>query len=406
MHLNTGRILTSAILLTSTFASAQNIDKSNLAGQLNTVTTSVPFLIISPDARAGGMGDMGVATTPDVNSIHWNVAKLAFIKANMGVGLSYTPWLRQLVPDISLSYVSFHKKIDDIQTFGASLRYFSLGNITFTNLNGEQIGNFSPNEFALDGAYARKLSDNLSVGVALRYIYSNLAAGLDQNNQTRPGNAAAGDLGFYYQKPITIKQKDVDLSAGLALTNMGGKIAYTQSGQANFIPTNMRLGTQLKFKLDEFNSFAISIEANKLLVPTNPVYLRDSTGKIVIDANQNPVIAFGEDPNSKSTIKGMLNSFSDAPGGFKEEIKEINYQIGAEYWYDNQFALRAGYFHESPSKGARQYFTMGAGLKYNVFQLNFSYLIPVNQVQRSPLENTLRFTLAFDMDALSSNKGK
>ncbi len=372
-------------------------------GDLNTITTSVPFLMISPDARAGAMGDVGVATSPDANSIHWNTAKMAFAKDKVGIALNYTPWLRNLVPDIALSYLSGYVQIDELQSFGASLRYFSLGDITFTNLNGETIATFRPNEFSVDAGYARKLSDHFSVGVALRYIYSNLAAGLDANQQTRPGQSFAGDISAFYTQPIEVFEKEAEMSFGLNVSNIGAKIAYTESGQSNFIPTNLRLGGTLKVEIDEYNSLAVSADVNKLLVPTNPIYQRDGSGRIVFDPQGNPVIQQGEDPNQKSPIEGIFSSFNDAPGGFEEELREINISTGVEYWYNNIFAVRGGYFYEHPTKGGRQYFTMGAGLKYNVFNLNFSYLVPASTIQGgNPLENTLRFSLLFDLQAFAS----
>jgi hypothetical protein len=378
---------------------------SQLGGaNLNTITTAVPFLMISPDARSGGMGDVGVALSPDANAIHWNAAKLAFAEDNMGLAMNYTPWLRNLVPDISLSYLSFYKKIDDMSTFGASLRYFSLGDITFTSITGEQIANFRPNELAVDGAYARKLSDNFSIGIGLRYIYSNLAAGLDQNNQTIPGQSAAGDISAYYQNETEVLGKDGNIAFGLSITNLGAKIAYTESGNSNFLPTNLRLGTAITAEIDDYNKITFALDLNKLLVPSNPIYARDSiTGQIQFDANGNPIVAQGQDPNQKSPIEGVFSSFADAPNGGIEELREINIGAGMEYWYNNVFALRTGYFYEHPTKGGRQYLTFGAGLKYQVFNLNFSYLVPTTRLQGgNPLENTLRFSMMFDLAAFSN----
>lgn len=381
------------------------INQGQLGGaNLNTITTAVPFLMISPDARSGAMGDVGVAMSPDANSIHWNAAKLAFAKDNMGLSLNYTPWLRNLVPDISLSYLSFYKKIDDLQSFGASLRYFSLGDITFTNINGEQIATYRPNEFAIDGAYARKLSDNFSIGVALRYVYSNLAAGLDQNQQTIPGQSFAGDISAYYVQPAEVFGKKGEIALGANISNLGAKIAYTESGNANFLPSNMRLGGSVKSQIDEYNSITFSLDLNKLLVPSNPIYQRDTQGRILFDQQGNPLIAQGEDPNQKSVLEGAFSSFGDAPGGALEELREVNIGAGLEYWYNNVFALRGGYFYEHPTKGGRQYLTMGAGLKYQVFNLNFSYLVPTTRLQGgNPLENTLRFSMMFDLAAFGNN---
>ncbi|MDP2188280.1 MAG: type IX secretion system outer membrane channel protein PorV [Sphingobacteriaceae bacterium] len=384
---------------------SQLTNRRQLGGaDLNTITTAVPFLMISPDARSGGMGDVGVALSPDANAIHWNAAKLAFAEDNMGLAMNYTPWLRNLVPDISLSYLSFYKKIDDLQTFGASLRYFSLGDITFTSITGEQIANFRPNELALDGVYARKLSDNFSIGIGLRYIYSNLAAGLDQNNQTIPGQSAAGDISAYYQNETEVLGKKGQIAFGASITNLGAKIAYTESGNSNFLPTNLRLGTAITAEIDDYNKITFALDLNKLLVPSNPIYARDSiTGQIQFDGNGNPVVAQGQDPNQKTVLEGVFSSFGDAPNGGLEELREINIGAGMEYWYNNVFALRTGYFYEHPTKGGRQYLTFGAGLKYQVFNLNFSYLVPTTRLQGgNPLENTLRFSMMFDLAAFSS----
>lgn len=381
------------------------VNSGGLGGaNLNTITTSVPFLMISPDARSGAMGDVGVATSNDASSMHWNAAKMAFAKEKVGLALNYTPWLRNLVPDIALSYLSGYVQIDELQSFGASLRYFSLGDITFTNLNGENIATFRPNEFAVDAGYARKLSENFSVGIAMRYIYSNLAAGLDQNQQTKPGQSAAADISAFYTTKTQVLDKKAQLSIGMNVSNIGAKIAYTESGQSNFIPTNLRLGSALTMEIDDYNAITVALDFNKLLVPTNPIYQRDANGRIVFDPQGNPVIQQGEDPNQKTVTEGMFSSFSDAPGGFSEELKEINISTGLEYWYNNVFAVRGGYFYEHPTKGGRQFFTMGAGLKYNVFNLNFSYLVPTTNLQGgNPLENTLRFSLLFDLQAFGGS---
>jgi len=368
------------------------VDQSNLLGQINTITTAVPFLIISPDARAGGMGDVGVSSSPDANAIHWNPSKLAFVDKKMGFSISYTPWLRKLVPDINLAYVSFYNKLKGDQTIGASLRYFSLGNITFTDNTGAELGQFNPAEFAFDIAYARKLSENFSGGIALRYINSNLTGGFQvENNATKAGNSVAADISAYYQTEMEVSKKDAIFAVGVNISNIGTKISYTETGVKDFIPINVRLGPSLTLKLNEYNDLAFMIDFNKLLVPTPPIYNPDS----VINGEQQ--ILFGKNPDV-SVASGIFNSFSDAPDGGKEELREINIGVGLEYWYDKQFAFRAGYFYEHETKGNRKYFTLGAGLKYNVFGLDFAYLIPTDQ--RNPLENTLRFSLVFDFDSL------
>ncbi len=377
--------------------------------QLNTITTAVPFLMITPDSRAGGMGDAGVASSTDINSIHWNPSKLAFADKKMGIGVSYTPWLRALVPDINLAYLSGYYKTKKRGTIGASLRYFSLGDITFTDANGNTVGQFRPNEFALDVAYAVKLSKEFSVGGALRFINSNLTGGaLVEGAQTHAGRAIAVDISALYRKEkLKLGDKKATLSFGIAVTNIGNKMSYSDRGgndNADFLPINLRIGGGLIVQLDDYNSITFLADANKLLVPTPPVYKHayDSTGKdlgIAYDADHNPLILAGKDPN-RGVAEGIFGSFNDAPGGGKEELHEINYSIGMEYWYNHLFAVRAGYFYEHPTKGNRQYFTLGAGVRYNVFGLDFAYLIPTQQ--RNPLENTLRFTLTFDFDAFKA----
>lgn len=396
----------------STYLAAQTNYKT-IADNLNTITTAVPFLMISPDSRAGGMGDVGAATSPDINSIHWNPSKLAFADKKMGIGVSYTPWLRALVPDINLAYLSGYYKTKKNGTIGASLRYFSLGDITFTDINGTVIGQYRPNEFAIDVAYATKLSDNFSVGGAVRYINSNLTGGIDvQGSATHAGHAVAVDISATYRKDkLKLGDKKAVGAVGLAITNIGSKMTYSDrngKNNADFIPINMRLGGSLNVQLDEYNSLAIAADVNKLLVPTPPIYKhnKDSLGHdagVAYDANNDPIIEYGKDPN-RGVAEGMFGSFNDAPGGGKEELKEINYSLGLEYWYNKLFAVRVGYFHESPTKGNRQFFTLGAGVKYNVFGLDFAYLIPTQQ--RNPLENTLRFTLTFDFDAFKAQNNE
>lgn len=374
------------------FASAQTTP--NYIGQrLNTVTTAVPFLMIAPDARGGAMGDAGVSSTPDAFSQHWNPAKYAFIDTDMGLSLSYSPWMRKLVSDINLAYVTGYKKLDEYQTLSASLLYFSLGDIVFTNMDAQVIGNYRPNEFAIDFAYSRKLSENLSAAITARYIHSNLTQGLDvQSGSTKPGNSVAADVSVYYQKKVDIFNTDALFAWGLNISNIGAKISYTDDNtRKDFIPTNLRIGPSLLFNLDDYNSLTFMADFNKLLVPTPwiPAIL-DSLGNITTPAR-------GMDPDV-SVPMGMIQSFYDAPDGMKEEIKEVTYSLGAEYWYNKQFALRFGYFHEHATKGNRKYFTMGAGLKYTKFKLDMSYLVPTEQ--HNPLENTLRFSLILDFDAL------
>jgi len=407
-YLTKTALLSTAALLAAGSATAQSsLTTDELLGQINTITTAVPFLLISPDSRAGGMGEVGVATSPDVNSIHWNASKLVFSDKKMGIGMSYTPWLRALVPDINLAYLSFYAKKGKNQAIGGSLRYFSLGNITFTDVVGNTIGQYKPNEFAIDVAYARRLSDRFSGGMAARFIHSNLTGGINvQGADTKAGTSFAVDLsGTYRNDEIEVGGKKSDIAAGINISNIGAKISYSNTANKDFIPINLRLGTTLTTHMDEYNDLSFSLDLNKLLVPSPPKYLIDSTnGSPVIDPNTGkPMIEAGKDPD-RSIASGMFGSFSDAPAGFREEMREINICTGMEYFYNKQFAVRAGYFYEHATKGNRQFFTLGAGLRYNVFGLDFAYLIPTNR-QRSPLENTLRFTLTFDFDAFKSQNG-
>lgn len=378
------------------------ITKSQLNGAaINTITTAVPFLTISPDSRAGGMGDAGVSTAPDVNSIHWNAAKLAFVEEDFGLGLSYSPWLRSIVPDMSLSYLSFFKKVNKNSTVGGSLRYFSLGSITFTDETGGVIRDFKPSEFAIDGAYALKLSERLSTGVALRYVNSNLTGGtIVQGAATKSGNSVAFDASvFYKSKRFKLSDKNAYLNAGANISNVGNKMNYSTSTNPDFIPATLRFGPTLQVELDDYNMVTFLVDISKLLVPTPPVYLRDSSNAVVIDADGQPVIVKGKSSNVSST-QGVFQSFNDAPEGGKEELREFNFSFGGEYLYNKQIAVRAGYFYEHPTKGNRQYITMGAGLKYQVLNIDLSYLIPTTQ--NNPLANTLRLTLRFSVNKSKS----
>ena len=377
----------------------EEVPTERLIGAENTIKYSVPFLTIAPDSRAGAMGDAGVATSPDANSLHWNPAKYSFIEKDMGIAVSYTPWLKNLVDDIHLAYLTGYKRLDDQQVISGSLLYFSLGEIIFRNEFGDYSGQHIPNEFALDAAYSRKFSPNFSGGVAFRYIRSDIAGGGNRGNiEYKAGNSVAGDVSVYYRKPgIQVQDKEMDLALGMNIRNIGAKISYTED-KKNFIPTTLKLGASADFHLDQYNSLMITADLNKLLVPTPPAYRLDSNGNRVTDSQGNDVILSGMDPNV-SVTQGMLQSFYDAPGGFKEELHEIKYSVGMEYWYQDVFAVRTGYFHEHQTKGNRKYFTMGIGLKLNVFQADFAYLIP--RFQNHPLANTMRFTLVLDFDALN-----
>lgn len=386
-------IVFTLVFCMQTFAQSTVGDNIDAPLELNTITTSVPFLIIGPDSRSGGMGDVGVASTPDANSMHWNPAKYAFVEDDMGFAINYVPWLRSLVPDISLSYLSGYLKRNDKETIGMSLRYFSLGDITFTDINSNVIGQYKPNELAISTAYARKLSNHYSLAIAVRYIYSDLTGGqtLTGGLGTHAGQSIAADISSYFQKEVRIAKKDFDWTMGLNISNLGNKISYTETAVRDFIPINMRFGTSIGTNFDDYNSMSIEFDVNKLLVPTPPSY------------NDDGEINGGMDPDV-SVVNGVFQSFWDAPGGTKEEFRELNYSVGLEYWYAHQFSVRAGYFYEHPTKGDRQYFTMGAGVKYNVFALDFSYLIDASSSINgsNPLANTLRFTLIFDFGALEA----
>lgn len=379
-------------------ATAQLKNQYELNGGLNAITTAVPFLTISPDSRAGAMGDAGVASAPDVNSSHWNVAKLAFVEDDFGIGLSYSPWLKQLVPDMYLSYLSGYKKLTKNSTIGGSMRYFSMGNITFTDEVGTLIRDYKPNEFALDASYALKLSERLATGVSLRYINSNLTGGLVvAGASTKAATAVAFDASvFYRSKKFKLGGKDAYLNAGANLSNVGNKVNYSTKSEPDFIPTMLRFGPALQLDLDEYNSVTFLLDVTKLLVPTPPLYETTSSGEIMKDPVTNePVIYKGKNPNV-TPVAGIFQSFNDAPGGFKEEMKEFNYSFGTEYLYNKQIAVRAGYFYEDKTKGNRQYITMGAGFKYQVLCIDLSYLIPTTQ--NNPLANTLRISLRMGLN--------
>ena len=374
------------------------ITTGEVTGEVNTITSAVPFLTISPDSRSGAMGDAGVALSPDANSMHWNPAKYAFAPNDMGFAVSYTPWLRELIPDINLAYLSGYKRLDQDQVIGFSLLYFSLGNIVFTDVVGNTSGQFNPNEFAIDAAYARSFSDRFSGSLAFRYIYSNLTGGQFVGGvESTPGWAFAADVSLFYQNDdLTAGAYDATAAWGLNISNMGSKISYTKNSDKDFIPINLRLGGAYTIDFDDYNSLTFAADVNKMLVPTPPIYYLDS-----VDINGDPVIEFGMDPNVAVPV-GIFQSFYDAPLGFQEELNEFTFSLGAEYWYAKQFAIRGGYFHEHATKGNRKYFTLGVGLRLNVFGLDFAYLVPL--FQNNPLANTLRFSLLFDIEGLQGGR--
>ena len=371
----------------------------------NVISTAVPFMMIAPDARSSAMGDVGVSTSPDVYSMHWNPAKYAFMEDDFSVGLAYSPWLRELVPDMNIAYLGISKRVSPKSTVAATLRYFSLGEIIFTDDNSFNLGTYSPNEWAIDVAYSRKLGKYISGAVAGRFIYSNLTQGVA--DYSKAAISVAADVSVYYSRPVYwFNTMDANFSWGVSINNIGSKMNYNEANlDKDFIPTNLRLGPTLKLDIDDYNSLAFSIDINKLLVPTPPVYLRDSITGAVVFENGEPVIAAGKDDNV-GPVQGMIQSFYDAPGGFKEEMKEFTLGLGAEYWYNNIFTVRTGFFHEAKSKGNRRYMTFGAGLRYNVFNIDVSYLVPVNNSSTSgtnPLEGTLRFSLTFNLDKWGNN---
>lgn len=354
--------------------------QTNTNGSSGTaIRTEVPFLTISPDSRSGAMGDAGVALSPDANAAYWNPSKLAFLEENHTLSLSYSPWLRRLVPDVSLAYLSYAHKLDDRNSIGASLRYFNLGSILLADESGTSQGAYSPNEFSVDGSFARKFGDNLSLGLTIRYIRSNLSniSFISGSSQTaRAGNAVAADVSMYYKNPTQQFGKDAIFAFGANISNIGTKIGYTDNGPRYFLPTNLKAGIANTWFLDETNQLTFALDINKLLVPTTTI-------------NPDGTIDNSEDVSVPS---GIFRSFSDAPGGFSEEFKEITWSPGLEYWYNQQFALRTGYFFEANSKGGRKYLSLGVGFKYQGYAFDFSYLA-ANQ-QNSALANTLRFTLS------------
>ena len=361
------------------------------------ISTAVPFLTIAPDARGGGMGDVGVATSSDAYAMYWNPAKYAFSDKSFGFGIGYVPWLRGLVNDIGLASLTGYGKIGDKQAVAASLRFFSMGSVMFTNDVGQELGEVKPNEWAIDATYARKFSREFSGAVAARFIYSNLVPVNYTSYDVRPGTSFAADVAIYYHHEMDINGLNgASIDAGLDISNIGAKMSYSSTSVIkDFIPTTLRIGPSFTMDIDDYNRLSFAVDFTKLLVPTPPVYAMDSSGNPIVGQDGKKVIEKGYDPDV-SIVKGMIQSFYDAPYGFKEELQEINVAIAAEYWYNKLFAIRAGYFYESKYKGNRQFFTLGAGLRYNVFGLDFSYLLPVRN--NNPLQNTLQFTLLFNFD--------
>lgn len=378
----------------------------------NVITTAVPFVSIAPEARGGSMGDCGVSSEADVFSMHYNPAKYTFLNRKVSFGLGYSPWLHQLVPDMNLFYGAFAMKLNSESALAATLRYFSCGNITFVDAQNQNPMEYRPNEWAVDVTYSRMLTDYLSGAVAGRFIYSNLTGGYLDN--TSAGWSVAADVAVYYKRPVNwFSNMDADFAWGVCINNIGSKVGYDDASiEKDFIPTTLRLGPSLKLGLDEYNSLAFMFDVTKLLVPSPPVYKRDPvTGAFIVNPQTGKYeIEEGMD-DDVSVVAGMIHSFYDAPGcayndnlelvhfgKAYEELCEYNIGVGLEYWYNNVFSVRAGYFNEAARKGNRKYVTLGAGLKYNVFGLDVSYIIPVNgQVGTNPLESTLRFNLTYDI---------
>ena len=380
------RILTTCLLLLLLSHEAQAQDKQDM---FNPINTSVTSQTIAPDARAAGMGDVGAATDPDVNSQYWNPAKYPFTISRAGLSVNYTPWLRQLVSDMDLAYLSGYYRIGEYSAISSSLRYFSLGEVMLSYDSTDPSMTINPYEMSFDVAYSMMLSEKLSWSAGLRFIYSDLT--YDYTDDTTPGTAFAADVALYYQDFLNLGSRECQVGLGLNVSNIGSKITFGGDDNAEFIPTNLRLGASLMVPVDEYNRFTIAADANKLLVPTYP---KQNEG----ESSEEYAVRKQKEYYDVSSISGMFKSFNDAPNGFKEEMQEIQWSVGAEYVYHDQFALRAGYHHESENKGNRKYFTVGAGFKMNVFSLDAGYVIAT--AKSNPLDQTLRFTLTFDMDGL------
>ena len=374
------------MLMISLSASAQ-VDKKDI---FNPVYTAVTSQTIAPDARAAGLSDVGVATDPDVNSQYWNPAKYPFTISRAGVSISYTPWLRQIVNDMYMANLVGYYRIGDYSAVSTSLRYFNMGEVPLSSSVGSSNDmTINPYEMSFDAAYSLMLSEKFSIAAGVRWIYSDLT--YDYSSETTPGSAFAADIAAYYQNYINIGQRECQLGVGLNISNIGSKINFGSDDNSEFIPTNMRLGAALMIPVDQFNRFTIAVDANKLLVPTRPIQKENET-----DEDYN--VRLQKDYYDISSIGGIFKSFGDAPGGFKEELQEVSWSLGGEYVYNDKFAIRAGYHHESETKGNRKYFTVGAGFKMSAFSLDAGYVIAT--AKSNPLDQTLRFTLSFDMDGL------
>ncbi|MDF2433718.1 MAG: hypothetical protein JWP44_3349 [Mucilaginibacter sp.] len=383
------------LFISSIFFPALAMSQTNTNGtNLSAIPTAVPFLNITPDSRSGAMGDAGVAISPDVNANYWNPSKLAFLTNDNDVSLSYSPWLRQLQPDISLSYLSYAHKLDERNSIGASLRYFNYGTVQLRDASQNDLGTYNPNEFEINGSFARKFGNDFSLALTAGFIHSNLsnsffATGTGQ--QARAGNAVAAGVSFYYNKPLQEFGKDGVFSFGVNMSNIGSKISYSNNGPKYFLPANLKVGAADMINLDDYNQITITFDINKLLVPTPPI--RDANGNIIK----------GKDDNV-SVPAGIFSSFTSAPNGFSEQLQEITLSPAIEYWYNQLFAVRAGYFYQNPNKGGAHYFTMGVGFKYSDYNFDFAYLAAPQQ--NSPLANTIRFTLIANFGGDKNSKKK
>lgn len=387
------KVLVHIFLLVSGWSYAQPLfsgqDSTN-----RTIATAVPFMLIAPDSRASGMGDVGVATSPDVNSAHWNPGKMVFIKEDFGGSVSLSPWLRTLINDMYIGYLTGYYKISKEQLISASMRYFDLGELqeTYIGAGGSpEEGNlFRPREYSFDLTYSRMLTNALGLGVTIKYINSNLTGGLSTSNagfDINPGRSVAGDVGLYYNSDVILGGRNANIAGGISISNFGTKLTYTSDRESQFIPTNLRIGGAYTTELDQYNKFTFALDFNKLLVPSPPIYRLDTLGNLQI--------AQGRDPN-RTLLSGIFGSFGDAPGGFVEEMNEIAIAAGMEYWYNDLFAVRGGYYHEHRTKGNRKYFTAGLGFRYSMTGLDFSYLVPLER--QNPLAETLRLTLFVLLD--------
>lgn len=383
------------ILFTSVFAFTGNAMaqyNNNVAtGQSNNyIHTGIPILQIAPDAISGALGDAGAAYEPNAYSAHWNNAKLAFAPMDMSISTTYTPWLRKLDSEMNFLYLGAYKRINKRSTVGASLTYFTLGKIDHTDEQGNQRGEFRPNEFAIDVTYSMKLSDYMALGATARFIHDDLTQGLEvEQMTTKPANGLAADVGLYYQQDI---DKNQQVAGALTISNLGSKLSYSDDDTENeFLPANLRIGGRYTYEVDEYNKINVLLDLNKLLVPTPPLWnSSDSTWSGLYDNLT--------DYNQTSSVMGALQSFYDAPGGFGEELREISLSLGAEYWYSNAFAARLGYFYEHKTKGARQYLTLGVGVRAKRLEFDFSYLVPTSNFSNNPLANTLRVSLTYNID--------